>query len=223
MSLILDALKKLDREKIERIEEKVDVTAGILKAGDSAQRRSVLPLVSALAITASLAAVATYLIFGASGPRTVDSRSAAPAAPVAQVQNQQAAVAPVPPATAAAIDRPPVSPGAPPAAPPIEVSEAMPPGKTKKVAEPAAKGRASAGVESPRKAAAAPEGQSGPLPTLKISGIVWQEMPSDRKAVINGRVAREGDTVEGVKVLEIYPTFVSVSFQGKSFKVKMFD
>ncbi len=222
MSLILDALKKLDREKIERIEEKVDVTAGILKAGDPAQRRSVLPLVSALAITASLAAVATYLIFGGSAPRTVDSRLTIPAAPAAQVQNQQAAVAPLPPAPAAVTDRQPVSPGAPPSAPPIEVAEAMPPGKTKKVAEPASKGRVSAGVESPRKAAA-PEGQSGPLPTLKISGIVWQEMPSDRKAVINGRVAREGDTVEGVKVLEIYPTFVSVSFQGRSFKVKMFD
>ena len=64
MSLILDALKKLDREKIERIDEKVDVTAGILKAGDSAQRRSILPLVSALAITASLAAVGRALAAG---------------------------------------------------------------------------------------------------------------------------------------------------------------
>jgi hypothetical protein len=58
---------------------------------------------------------------------------------------------------------------------------------------------------------------------LKISGIVWGEVPSERKAVINGTVAREGDSVEGVKVLEIYPTYVVVSSRGKSFKVKMFD
>jgi type IV secretory pathway VirB10-like protein len=220
MSLILDALKKLDREKIERIEEKVDVTAGILKAGDSAQHRSFLPPVLALAITASLAAFATYLIFSGSGLRTGEPRSAVPAASVAQLQNQQATVAPVPPAPAAVTDRPPVTPSAPPAAPPLEVSEAMPLGKTKKIAEPAAKGRV---PQTPRKAAAAPEEQSGSLPTLKISGIVWQDSSSDRKVVINGRVAREGDMVEGVKVLEIYPTFVNVSFKGRSYKVKMFD
>ncbi len=242
MSLILDALKKLDREKIERIEEKIDVTAGILKAGDSPRTRSILPVVVTLGGTACAAAVVTWLVVGGYGFRT---GSTVPPVPGAPVQARQATEAVPQPAPAAVIDKLPAVSVAPPAPPHTAVSEPVPPpvasitqpavprasvsetvpppAKTKKNAEPAAKARAAAGVEDSRKTASAPSTESGPLPALKVSGIVWQEAPSDRKAVINGRVAREGDTVEGVKVLEIYPTFVSVSFKGKSFKVKMFD
>lgn len=220
MSLILDALKKLDRDKAAKRFGQTDITAEILKAGHSAQNSSVLPLVFALAVTASLAAAATYLIFGGSVPRTGDAR---PTAPAASVQAQQTTAAPLPPVPSVAIDKLPVTPGMSPAAPPVAVSDAVPPGKTNQVAEPAAKGRASASVETPRKAAAAPERESGPLPTLKISGIVWQDRPSERKAVINGKIAREGDLVEGVKILEIYPDHILVSHRGKSFKIMMFE
>ncbi len=242
MSLILDALKKLDREKIERIEEKVDVTAGILRSGDSPRARSILPIAVTLGGTACAAAVITWLVVSGYSPRT---GSIVPSAPGTPVQARQATEPALPAAPAAAVATPPAVPsappapplaavsdavappvasGAPPAAPRAAVSETIPPpAKAQKNAERAVKGKASAGVETPRKAAAAPSAESGPLPALKVSGIVWQEAPSDRKAVINGRVAREGDTVEGARVLEIYPTFVNVSFKGKSYRVKMFD
>jgi general secretion pathway protein B len=212
MSLILDALKKLDREKVARRVGQTDIAAEILKAGHPAQKSSILPLVFVLAITASLAAASTYLIFSGSGTQVADSR---PAVPAASMQAQQV--------TAAVTDKPPVNPRISPAAPPVSVSEAMPPDKTKKLAEPAVSARISADVVAPRKAVAVPEGEGGPLPTLKISGIVWQETPSERKAVINGKLAREGDVVEGVKILEIYPDRILVSHRGKSFKIMMFE
>lgn len=188
MSLILDALKKLDREKIERVAEKVDVTAGILKAGDAPRRRIILPLAVALGSTACVAALFTWLVVGGHLPRVGDSQLAVPAAPV---QARTAA----------------------PKAPPVTTA-----GR----GEPAAKKSSQARVPVYRGEAAVND-ETVAAPSLKVSGIVWQEAPSDRKAVINGRVAREGDTGEGVRVVEIYPTFVNVSFKGRPFKVKMFD
>jgi general secretion pathway protein B len=219
MSLILDALKKLDREKVAKGGGKMDITAELLKAGDYPRNSSVLPLVFTLAITASLAAVVTYLIFGGSGPRAVDSRSVVPAA---TVQTQQVTAAPLPPMPAAVTDKPPVPLGASPAAPPAVVSEAVQT-VTKKGGDPTTKTRGTASVETPRKATAPSDEGPVTMPALKVSGIIWQEVPSERKAVINGTVAREGESVAGVKVLEIYPTHVVVSSRGKSFKLKMFD
>ena len=219
MSLILDALKKLDREKTAKNGGRMDLTTEILKAGDSPRNHSVLPLVLTLAITASVAAVVTYLTIGGSGPRMGDSRSTVPAAPV---QTQRVTAAPLPPAAAAVTDKPSIPPDVSPAAP-VAVSEAMQVGKTKNGGKPATKARATAGVETTRKATAPPDEGPVIMPALKVSGIIWEEVPSERKAVINGTVAREGDSVAGVKVLEIYPTHVVVSSKGKSFKVKMFD
>jgi general secretion pathway protein B len=220
MSLILDALKKLDREKTAKNGGRMDLTAEILKAGDSPRNHSVLPLVLTLAITASVAAVVTYLTIGGSGPRMGDSRSTVPAVPV---QTQRMTAAPLPPVAAAVTDKPPIPPDVSPTAPPAAVSEAMQASKTKNGGKPATTARATAGVETIRKATAPPDEGPVNMPALKVSGIIWEEVSSERKAVINGTVAREGDSVAGVKVLEIYPTYVVVSSKGKSFKVKMFD
>jgi general secretion pathway protein B len=219
MSLILDALKKLDREKTAKNGGKMDITAEILKAGDAPQKNSILPLVLTLALTAFVAALATYLFFGGPGSKTGDPRSTAPAVPA---QAGQVPATPLPPAPAALTDKPPLSTDRSPVAPPVASIEAMRPDNAKKGGDPT-RGKAAAAVKTPGKTVAPPKEGVATLPILKISGIVWEEVPSERKAVINGAVAREGDTVEGVKVLEIHPTHVVVSSRGKSFKVKMFD
>lgn len=59
-------------------------------------------------------------------------------------------------------------------------------------------------------------------PPLKISGIVWNEEPSMRRAVINGHFTSEGSTVEGVKVVEILPTKVRFLHQGRYFEISVF-
>jgi type II secretory pathway component PulC len=48
----------------------------------------------------------------------------------------------------------------------------------------------------------------GPPPALRVSGIVWSEDSSQRVAVINGMPLSEGDSIEGVKVVQILPTRV---------------
>jgi hypothetical protein len=58
-------------------------------------------------------------------------------------------------------------------------------------------------------------------PSLKLSGILWQDDPSDRRAVINGNFVREGAMVEGAKVLEIHPTYVRLSYNGRLFEISI--
>ena len=211
MSLILDALKKLDREKAAKSGGNGDITAEILKAGDTPRRGGILPLLFTLAITASVAVVITYMAVSGSHPRTGDTLTTAPAAP-----------APNPTVPKGIAERGSISTEAS-QAPHSAVTGAVRPDKAKKAHEVTAKGHPSVGAVTPTKRTARPEQGSVNPPVLKVSGIIWQDVPSERKAVINGTVTREGDSVEGVKVLEIYPTYVVVSSKGKSFKVKMFD
>jgi len=58
-------------------------------------------------------------------------------------------------------------------------------------------------------------------PALKISGIVWSEDRSNRLAVINGVTVTEGTMIEGVKVVEIYPTRVRFLHNESSFEVPL--
>jgi hypothetical protein len=60
-------------------------------------------------------------------------------------------------------------------------------------------------------------------PLLKISGIVWHEEPSERRAVINGSFTKEGSVIEGVKVVEIFPTRVRFSHNGRTFEISVFE
>jgi hypothetical protein len=66
-----------------------------------------------------------------------------------------------------------------------------------------------------------PRVSAAPLPSLKLSGIVWQEEPGERRAMINGRIATEGSIIEGVKVVEIHPTLVRFSHNGRSFEIPL--
>ena len=43
---------------------------------------------------------------------------------------------------------------------------------------------------------------------MRVSGIVWSEDSSQRIAVVNGVTVAEGDSIEGVRVVQIFPTRV---------------
>jgi general secretion pathway protein B len=60
------------------------------------------------------------------------------------------------------------------------------------------------------------------LPPLKITGIVWNEEPSKRRAIINGAFLNEGSMIEGVKVEEILPTQVRFLYKGQAFQITVF-
>lgn len=219
MSLILDALKKLDRERNAGSAGKRDITGEILKAGDPPRRSGLLPLMLALGVTASVAALVTFLVIGGSGPRTGDEPPTSAAAPA-----RQAATTPPPSVPAAVANKPApprvASPGIPPDAASLARQQ---PGTAKGNGETSAGGRTPGRDETAGKLSARPEAGTASRPAVKISGIVWQEEPSERKAMINGKVARIGDTVDGMRILEINPSHVKLSFDGKSFKAGMFE
>jgi hypothetical protein len=66
-----------------------------------------------------------------------------------------------------------------------------------------------------------PSGPAATPPAMKLSGIVWSSEPSERLAVINSMVVKEGATIEGVKVVEILPTSVRLFHNGKPFEISI--
>ena len=72
-------------------------------------------------------------------------------------------------------------------------------------------------------AGTAVNGPSSSLPRLKISGIVWNDDPAKRRAVINGTFTNEGSVVEGLKIVEILPTKVRFLHQGRPLEISIFE
>jgi len=52
-----------------------------------------------------------------------------------------------------------------------------------------------------------------PLPKITISGLIWNtDMP---QAIVNGQVKKIGDTVAGVKLIDITKTGITVEYMGE--------
>jgi len=59
--------------------------------------------------------------------------------------------------------------------------------------------------------------QEKPLPALKVKGIVWGgEFP---QAIINNKVVKIGDTVDGVQIVGINKFGVTVSFENRQYNL----
>jgi hypothetical protein len=220
MSLILDALKKLDREESAHRYGTTTITTEILKSGISpVGKRSPLNL-AAIFLAAVAAVFITYTVTLKFGPPSgklplaaVAVKSPAPGrqvlpAPLAQepsrgirggtgrgsVQNQN----------------------------PAEGTNPVTSGNGKVT------GRNAASEETgiaPRNGEKPVEHSStdSPIapPSLKVSGIMWTEEPSERCAVINGVMAREGTMIKEVKVVEILPGHVRFSYKGQTFEMSI--
>jgi general secretion pathway protein B len=208
MSLILDALKKLDREKSSRRNGTANIAFEILRADPPRPAKRMLRYFAAVFITAVATACITYAIIAGFGVLSKSSPPAtvSPPAPGRQVAsvlpsrepvgNSRDEISPVPAKIRDSAES--------------KESVTTPSGKkagrdifTKEPAEPA-----------PRVSAAAP-------PSLKLSGIIWQEEPGERRAMINGTIATEGSLIEGAKIVEIYPTRVRFSYNGKPFEISL--
>ena len=221
MSVILDALKKLDRERSSRRSGTANIAVEILKP-DLPRPGKRIPLYAAVALLIALTTAAiTYSVVGKGGSRAKSSPSLAmhspapnlpveaippPTEPVRQPREE---LNPVPPKAQA-----PVKTRKPPASLPenkaiekktdqsVILKEAgIAPEKTTTPAEPS------------------PSGPAAASPSLKISTIVWYEDPSKRFAMINGLIATEGSVIEGMKVEEIYPNRVRFLHNGQHFEI----
>jgi len=253
MSLILDALKKLDREKKSSPGSGgVNIAAGILRPDSARPGRRVLMYFAAAALAAFAAAAVTYSVVGRPVHSPLPSPMPAPAlspSPPHPSPPQPAAAA-APQAESAAKSSPalPASPSAPnPQSASLSTSrepvretqgksggeprQPSRPGEARSaLATPIEKGavrQASLNeTKSPQKAAGktaepAPKETAAAPPSLKLSGILWYENASQRRALINGMALPEGAVIEGVKVLEIHPTRVRLSHNGRPYDIPM--
>jgi hypothetical protein len=220
MSQILDALRELDRKKSSLRGRETNIS-GKFRISDTPRRkkRTHLYLVAVL-LTPVAAAAITYAIIAKPAFLT---RSSIPVivSPTAPFQKD----APTPrsrePANRSGDEIreiPPKSPNH----PEIKTTAATS-GERKespKVSPKKANGSPRLDKKTGEKASA---GFASALPPLKISAILWYEDPSKRRAVINGIFNIEGSITEGIKVLEINPTSVRFSHQGRVFEISALE
>jgi hypothetical protein len=280
MSLILDALKKLDREKSFRRIRTGNIAVEILRADRTFPGKRIRLYFVAVFLTAIAAAAITYGMiagFGLSSktsppgrvsPSPPSQEVAPPASSREPVREDRDEITRVPPkvlnpaesraeSKIPAISGPPSSP-APVGAKPSNQEVALPPSSSEpsreargdisqvppKIVSPAeskTESKGLAAVKGEKKAiqkvipeeASVPPGNAKKVPeptpkestssppSLKLSGILWHEEPSERRAMINGMILSEGSVVEGVKVVEIHPTRVLCSHNGRPFEISI--
>jgi hypothetical protein len=70
--------------------------------------------------------------------------------------------------------------------------------------------------------ASLPEAMRSTMPALAWSGAVHAERAEQRLVIVNGQVAREGDTIaSGVQLLQIRPKSVLLRWQGQRIEMPL--
>jgi hypothetical protein len=249
MSLILDALKKLDREKKPLPGSAgVDIAAGILRPDSARPGRRILLYLAAASAAAAVAAAITYGVMGRPGlppqssPPSTTAHVTAPAPlqpvppPAPQVEpttksSTSLLASPSAPDPKAVSPSPQREPGREArgeisAAPPKTLKQVE---SNQSLASPGEKNASQQGISkeakaSPKVTNKTPEPtpkETAAAPPLKLSGILWYDNPSQRRAVINGMALPEGSVIEGVRILEIHPARVRLSHNGRSFDISL--
>jgi hypothetical protein len=205
MSYILDALKKVEREKTRK------ATAGGMTSisGDLFQERIKRPSPNGARKTVVVIVLVSLATFAATWFLLKDDKKKAAVASPSTVATAVIVPAPVPnPPAPAPVPAP--SPQQIPA-PPASAAKATPPTV---VPQPVAAvsddmdratGTEKKSAKNPPPRPQKTSVQTIPAPTdIKLSGIAWQEERAARRVVINGFLLQEGATVSGVKILEIH-------------------
>jgi hypothetical protein len=216
MSLILDALKKLEREKAAQSNKTSDIAASILEQQPVVKNRKPMVLIGAIALTAAISMAGMYIVFLMNN-KPAPLSAAAPLAPVPQPATGAAPLTPAPqPTTSPAPAETPAP--RPAAAGPVKAAPAA--AKESTIKEKAGPAKPKRG-EPEKKASSPPPGTTPARPDFIISAIIWYEEPPERKAVVDGKSVREGDIIDGCRVEQIYPSRVIFVKDGKRFEVNM--
>jgi hypothetical protein len=218
MSLILDALKKLDREESSRRRGMTNIATEILKPDISPGGGRLPRYLAAVFLAAIATVVITYAVMVKFGGESKKLLPAASSLPVPSRQGASGLPAQEP-FRGIQAERSPVSPQK--QNPAARTNRGTPKNEKEAIRNVTSgeAGIASRDTEKPidhvsREAMMTP-------PSLKISGIIWSEEPSERRAVINGMVTREGAMIEGMKVMVIYPNHVRFSYNGRLIEISM--
>ena len=216
MSVILDALRRLDREKSSRRGGTANIAVEMLKPDQSRPRNKIALYAAAVSLTAVVAAASTYVLMSEPGflPRPSPAASVSHPAPIEESAPAQVSREPVR-KDQEEISRLPQKIESPAGSKPTETFSGE-----KKVERNVISEETDSTQGSAKKASE--HAQTGPAaapPSLAISAIVWYEDPSKRFAMVNGMISTEGSLVEGVKVEEIRPTSVRFSHNGQYFEI----
>ena len=237
MSLILDALRKLDREKSSRRNGTINIAAEILRPYLPPPRKRAWIYFTAVFLTAVATAAITYAVISKTPPPAAINPAASslqvtpaplshetvreardeiirdPAKMQAPIESKRPVEAKKP----VEIKKPTEGEKQPvevkiPALSPSE--EKMSPEVISKEAPVVPGDMRKPSEQTPRRSAVTPA-------SLRLSGIVWSEEPSKRLAVINGMVTTEGYVFEGVKVVEIHPDHVLLLLNDQPFELSL--
>jgi len=207
MSLILDALRKMEQERRSRRGSAQDLRPEVLRYRMATQpkRPSRYPLVIVGVVLLCAGIGAGFALKGGKGEA------------VSQQTQDLAAPAPTP--------SPVEAPAAPPAFEPAAAPVPNEPVAAPLAAEPAKPrpARPAALPSSPAPVATAPfredAGAQGGGADITISGIAYQDERRMRRAVLNGQLVGEGGEIAGARVVEIKETKVKLSRGGQLFEV----
>jgi general secretion pathway protein B len=213
MSVILDALKKLEQEKAVSRSASVDIVPEMVRNRHPRLRNG--RWLIGILITGAVATTAIVTIFAMGGftgskKQPLQHASAPVASIPAPLQVPDAAEPVVEPALRserypepAAMQRNPV--------PRVEPVAAPPTTRPYQRQQPKA-ATAERLDESPQVAGSSPA-------SLKLSGIAWQDDRRYRRAVVNGVLAAEGEVIEGSRIVAIHQDKVRFSRDGLTFDV----
>ncbi|GFO67142.1 hypothetical protein GMLC_07210 [Geomonas limicola] len=232
MSLILDALRKMEQDRNSRRGAAHDLRPEVLRyrRAPAVERRFPLRWVSLGVVLLVAGLGAGYLVTGGLGARRHAAMPVS-AAPVEQAPAAAAPATPVPvPQPAANLPAPaPVanSKAAPqPVRPPFAAGLKEVPGAASEApgeARSVAPERPIPSVRRERPAPAASQAVQQTVPTgggdITVSGIAWQDERNLRRAVLNGNLVGEGAQVAGARVVEIREDRVRLSRNGQVFDV----
>ncbi|NJD91435.1 MAG: hypothetical protein FIA91_07980 [Geobacter sp.] len=192
MSLILDALRKMEQERKARKQASTGMRQEVLNYRGSErkpERPLFIPIIIATLLTT--AAIGAFLYFGgssASAPPVASPQASLPAQPGAQPAPLRVPIsAPVP-----APEQPKPAVAMPPEKPRPKAQQVM------KQGEPV---------------------QAGGDSSLVVSGIAWQDERGLRRAVINGQLVGEGAEIQGARVVEIRENRVKFNRSGTVFEI----
>jgi general secretion pathway protein B len=226
MSFILDALKKLEKEKAARRQGDVNISNEILRPNHRTGRRAERAIPLRVAGVASAAFAVVLILAGGyywhhkKGVANVAESKARDMGSNAQEETPKYAPPSPPP-----VAMPAQAPQAPPQ-PQVPAVVSPPVPQIPPMASAPKKSRNSVHSEP---VAAFPPTSGGDLQggapsgsgNLSVSGIAWQDERKARRAVVNGQLIGEGTMIGGAKVVEIQQGQVRFSSGGRTFEVSV--
>lgn len=219
MSYILDALKKIEHEKLKKAtpDGRISITGDLFhERKNPANRSGLWKMAALLAVAVLVACAGTWFVL-----REDSRKSRAVMRP--DVSATPVVAAPVVPAPVP-VQVPPIQPAAPAAqssAVPRLATDAEQAGS---VNAPPRSARILKKEKLPRTPAPPPKQAAPTVPApadIKLSGIAWQDVRSGRRAVINGFLLKEGAVVSGARITEIQADRVRFSSAAGVFEIRL--